>query len=397
MTTNGVEISFEVDGWPPTKNEAKSLLASGHPHAERVRRLLRAAQLAAQQQGWAATAAEIGLELIVRGPTRPGSDATNYLGGVGDVLQDKVLGRHGDISHLDDLASVALYPDDRQIREIRYAEQIADEPAYSIRIYRVSAAAALPPVAAAPTEPGTEETATARGRRVVEALCAKGAELGFVVQREYPVPGGRLDVVWLLPVLEALPGLGSHPPVVGFEIESSWRTRKHLKGDYLNLHDLGAAVGVLVLLGDGEDVDATRRFARTLVDRPGPRVLVWSEQEVQQLLTGRRTIPGFASPELVEPNKSRTGPEPTQHVGKFRALWAWLRDQSGGRLSMRFGDIEEVIGMPLPASCRKHPAHWSSYEGSAVARAIQDAGWAASQVDVQAERLVLVRRGAPAS
>jgi hypothetical protein len=53
--------------------------------------------------------AEIGLALIVRGPTGPGSDATDYFGGVGDVLQDKILGRNVDISHLDDLASVALY------------------------------------------------------------------------------------------------------------------------------------------------------------------------------------------------------------------------------------------------------------------------------------------------
>ena len=64
---------------------------------------------------------------------------------------------------------------------------------------------------------------------------------------------------------------------------------------------------------------------------------------------------------------------------------------------MTFGDLEEIIGMPLPASCRKHPAHWSSYEGSAVARAIQDADWAASQVDVHAEHLVFVRHRRPGS
>ncbi len=341
--------------------------------------------------------AEIGLELIVHGPTRPPSDATNFLGGVGDVLQDKVLGRNLDVSHLDDLASVALYADDRQIREILYAEQAAEQPRYTVRLYRVGAASALPAVAETPTQPAAEEAATVRGRRVIDALCTKGAELGFIAQREYPVPGGRLDVVWLLPVLDALPGLASRPPVVGFEIESSWRTRKHLKGDYLNLHDLGAAVGVLVLLGDGDDVDATRRFAQSLVDRPGPRVLVWSEREVQQLLTGSRTIAGIASPLPTDLRRSTTEPDPARHVGKFRALWAWLRDQPGDQVPMKFGELEEIIGMPLPASCRKHPAHRSSYDGSAVARAIQDAGWAASQVDVHAEHLVFVRRHEPAS
>ena len=71
VTTNGAEITFQVEGWPPTKGEAKSMLAAGHSHAERVRLLLQAAGHAAEHQGWVTTAAEIGLELIVRGPTRP--------------------------------------------------------------------------------------------------------------------------------------------------------------------------------------------------------------------------------------------------------------------------------------------------------------------------------------
>lgn len=45
------------------------------------------------------------------------------------------------------------------------------------------------------------------------------------------------------------------------------------------------------------------------------------------------------------------------HSGKFRALWAWLRDQPGAELPVTFDEIEEVIGTHLPHSCRKHPAH----------------------------------------
>jgi hypothetical protein len=67
-----------------------------------------------------------------------------------------------------------------------------------------------------------------------------------------------------------IPRVDEALPVAEFEIESSGRTPKHMKGDYLNLADLGAAVGIFVLLGDGEAVDATRRFASILVDRPGP-------------------------------------------------------------------------------------------------------------------------------
>jgi hypothetical protein len=390
LTESRAAIAFAVPGWPPTKNEATSMLAAGHPHAARVQALLEAAQQAVQPIGWTPVAGEISLELVVRGPGRPPSDATNYLGGVGDVLQDKTVGHGLDLTHLGELGAVALYTDDRQIRQIHYTEEHAHQASYSIRIRRLDPAA---PAAAAPAAPvaTVEETATERGRRVVAALAAKGEELGFTVLHEYPVQGGRLDVVWLMPTLEALPGTTTAPPVVGFEVESSWRTRKHLKGDYLNLYDLGAALGVLVLLGDGPKVEATRRFAQTLVDRPGPRVLVWSEQDVEQLLS-RPAVTQITALTATDESPASTASNGVQHVGKFRALWAWLRDQPGAELPVTFDEIEEVIGTPLPRSCRRHPAHWSSYEGSAVARAIQDAGWTATKVNLGQQRLVLVRR-----
>ena len=60
--------------------------------------------------------------------------------------------------------------------------------------------------------------------------------------------------------------------LAGFEFESSWRTRKHVKGDYLNLLDLGAAIGVIVLAGsDDPRVQRLRQFAETIVARPAPR------------------------------------------------------------------------------------------------------------------------------
>jgi hypothetical protein len=168
-----------------------------------------------------------------------------------------------------------------------------------------------------------EESASERGRRVINALSAKGAELGFTTVCEYPVQGGRLDVVWLLPATTAIPGVGGPLPVVGFEVESSWRTRKHLKGDYLNLHDLGAALGVIVLLGDGDDVEATRRFAQAMVDRPGPRVLVWAEQDVHQLLTAGTAAGGAQTGFMVDLGEPVPTSEGDQaHTGKYRALWA---------------------------------------------------------------------------
>jgi len=130
------DIEFEVQDWPPTKAEAKSLLAAGHPHAQRVRSLLEAARDAIRRTGWTVTASDIALELVIRSPGRPPSDATNYLGGVGDVLQVKATGRNIDVTHLGYLAAVALYADDRQIRQLQYAEtRAATRPSYTVRIH----------------------------------------------------------------------------------------------------------------------------------------------------------------------------------------------------------------------------------------------------------------------
>lgn len=82
--------------------------------------------------------------------------------------------------------------------------------------------------------------------------------MGYRVETEYPVQGGRLDVVWLTDLpdavcADALVVVAFEAIQVAFEVEPSSRTRKHVKGDYLNLFDVGAALGVLVLLGDGAD------------------------------------------------------------------------------------------------------------------------------------------------
>jgi hypothetical protein len=192
---------------------------------------------------------------------------------------------------------------------------------------------------------GSDE-ASERGRKVTEALLRKGGELGFEAVAEYPVQGGRLDVVWLLRPAITIPGVDEALPIVGFEIESSWRTRKHIKGDYLNLADLGAALGVIVLLGDGKDVDATRRFASILVDRPGSRILVWSERDVDVLM--QETSVSTQSPGPSAPTTSQSSAE-AEHIGKYRALWAWLRTLPDDRVPATFAEIEEIIGDAVAA------------------------------------------------
>jgi len=131
----GQEIRFEVEGRPPAKNGAPSIFASQHGHTPRVRALLRAARDEAQRrrfQGFGPV--PIGLELRVAcGRDRERSDATNYLGGVGDVLEDKA--RRKNLAHLGDLASFGLYSDDGQIEEVRFSWEPSETPSYTVRLW----------------------------------------------------------------------------------------------------------------------------------------------------------------------------------------------------------------------------------------------------------------------
>ena len=128
------EVSFTVTGYPPVKNEAKSILAAGHTHASRVLDLLRAARNAVGDGTWSSRPGDsLGLELVLTSPAPPPSDATNYRGGVGDVLEAK--SRRGELAHLADLASVALYENDCQLHDVRYRWQVGTTVEYAVRIW----------------------------------------------------------------------------------------------------------------------------------------------------------------------------------------------------------------------------------------------------------------------
>lgn len=241
-------------------------------------------------------------------------------------------------------------------------------------------------------------------------LSSVGENFGFAVVLEYPVRGGRLDVVWTWTPPSEVPGLDAAIPVVGFEIESSWRTRKHVKSDLLNLQDAGVGLGVIVLAGGSDKDESLRRFAVDLVDRPGANVLVWTAEDVHVLAQGasgadliRRS--GSAASQAAPPADDVTattmhsvGVSPTgsalaeaSHAGKYSSLHRWLRTRDSPSVSVTFAEVEEVLGFPLPNSCRNYVPHWHSYEGSAVARAIIDAGWKASRVNLDAQTLTFVR------
>lgn len=247
-------------------------------------------------------------------------------------------------------------------------------------------------------------TASALNIELTRLLADTGSRMGFGVRTEYAVPGGRLDVVWTWSPPTPIPGVDDVVPVVAFEIESSWRTRKHVKGDLLNLQDAAVSLGVIVLAGADPRDESLRRFASSLVDRPGSRVLVWTEDDVRSLAAGRASATavaeaaaaaaGLGSDEPASADERGPAIGGPEHTGKYRPLWAWLRSQERREVRVTFTDIERVLGFPLPDSSRAHASHWYSYQSSAVVRAIIDAGWHASGVKIFAETVTL-SPGAP--
>jgi hypothetical protein len=78
------------------------------------------------------------------------------------------------------------------------------------------------------------------------------------------------------------------------------------------------------------------------------------------------------------------------HTGKYRPLWEWLLQQERREIAISFAELERQADITMPDSCRAHVAHWHSYQGSTVARAMIDAGWHASRVELNAGTLSLV-------
>ncbi len=126
---------MSVEGWPPKKNTAKSLFAEGHPDSLCVINLLRKAKQALGDSEWNPTERrQIGLELVMaETPDGIPGDATNYLGGIADVLQANRT--NADLLHLGDLAQASLYYDDSQIREVRYCVERGNIPGYRLRVW----------------------------------------------------------------------------------------------------------------------------------------------------------------------------------------------------------------------------------------------------------------------
>jgi hypothetical protein len=139
--TQALALSFEVEGLPPIKTEALSILAAGHRQAVRVRALLEAACQAAQLSGWTPLTGPAALDLVLRcPPDHRTADASTLLGGVCAVLQDKKRVANTGLAHLGVLVDVALYVDDRQLQRISYHEEPSAETSYLVRVTELPAA-----------------------------------------------------------------------------------------------------------------------------------------------------------------------------------------------------------------------------------------------------------------
>jgi hypothetical protein len=135
-------------------------------------------------------------------------------------------------------------------------------------------------------EPGQESRITNNVLKVLEEC---GEKLGFKTQREWPIPMGRIDLMWYLELPVALPQMDMKTiPVVGFELETSWRTRKHIKGDILNLLTASLPVGIIIQQtgdeGDHQRVQNLIRNTQSYIKKSGKStIFVWTNSDVREL------------------------------------------------------------------------------------------------------------------
>jgi len=126
-------------------------------------------------------------------------------------------------------------------------------------------------------------------KETVEKLQVIGTKLRFKTENGVRIEGGEIDHVWFIDFRSSLPYFGSRIPIVGFEIETSWRTRKHIKGDIFNLLTLNSAFGIILFLRRGfrnesqfkGNMDAAKRYVQGF--EGGRKIFIWSEEDVSKL------------------------------------------------------------------------------------------------------------------
>jgi hypothetical protein len=163
------------------------------------------------------------------------------------------------------------------------------------------------------------------------------------------------------------------------------------KRSYLLQHSQLKLNAHLVAENQSEWTDATirdrsRRLAQQICQIwPRPANTADSSPRADRSVTAGSATDEPITPDCEEPLAATPG-----HEGKYQALWRWLREQEPGDIQVTFTDVEDILGIPLPPSARVHLPHWYGYHGTALGRAIRDAGWKVRRVDLGTESLTFV-------
>ena len=132
-------IRLELDGLPPSKRGDVSALGATSNQRPKVVALLKVARKEMKRSG-SEGFGDLKLRLdvdVYAGRNDEPWDATNYLGGIADVLEGKakrLKAQPGSLDHLEDLKDLGLYDDDRQIKEIHYREFASERARYVVTI-----------------------------------------------------------------------------------------------------------------------------------------------------------------------------------------------------------------------------------------------------------------------
>ena len=80
-------------------------------------------------------------------------------------------------------------------------------------------------------------------------------------------------------------------------------------------------------------------------------------------------------------------------MAKYDPLLVFLDAQSAAQLKLSFAEIERILGAPLPASARRHPAWWANERVGTHqhARAWLDAGYETRRLDLNSATVEFVR------
>ena len=123
----------------------------------------------------------------------------------------------------------------------------------------------------------------------IEKLDEISIKLGLTQEKEVSTKGGRIDIVWFKNFENRLPYIGEKLPLIGFEIETSWRTRKHIKGDLFNLMELNPSLGVILFLSQGfkteskfkGNLKAAKKCAESISG--SSNIQIWTDENVKKI------------------------------------------------------------------------------------------------------------------